>query len=90
MITANPRAPLPINEPIKQYAPGSPERAELKAALARVGSENVEIPLVIGGKEIRSGNTFEVRSPFEHHKVLARVHSAGPEHVQQTTRLGGA
>lgn len=81
MITANPRAPLPINEPIKQYAPGSAERNELKAALTRVGSEKIEIPLVIGGKEVRTGKTFEVRSPFDHHKVLATVHSAGPEQV---------
>lgn len=63
MISGNPRAPLAVNEPIKAYAPGSPERAELKAALTRVGSEQVEIPVVIGGKEIRTGKTFEVRSP---------------------------
>ena len=88
MITANPRVPLPINEPIKQYAPGSPERAELKAALARVGSEKVEIPLVINGKEIRTGKTFEVRSPFEHHKVLATAHAAGPEHVEMAITAG--
>ena len=88
MITANPRAPLPVNEPIKQYAPGSPEKAELKAALAKVGAEHVEIPLVIGGKEIRTGKTFEVRSPFDHHKVLATVHAAGPEHVAQAITAG--
>ena len=88
MITANARVPLPVNEPIKQYAPGSPERAELKTALARVGSEKVEIPLIIGGKEIRTGKTFEVRSPFEHHKVLATVHTAGPEHVEQAITAG--
>ena len=81
MITANPRAPLPINEPIKQYAPGSAERTELKAALTRVGAEKLEIPVVIGGKEVRTGKTFEVRSPFDHHKVLATVHAAGPEQV---------
>ncbi len=81
MITANPRAPLPVNEPIKQYAPGSTERTELKAALTRVGNEKIEIPIVIGGKEVRTGKMFEVRSPFDHHKVLATVHSAGPEQV---------
>jgi 1-pyrroline-5-carboxylate dehydrogenase len=81
MITANPRAPLPVNEPIKQYAPGSAERTELKAALTRVGNEKLEIPVIIGGKEVRTGKMFEVRSPFDHHKVLATVHSAGPEQV---------
>jgi 1-pyrroline-5-carboxylate dehydrogenase len=83
MSTASARVPMPTNEPIKQYAPGSPERAELKAALERVGREHVEIPLIIGGKEIRTGKTFEVRSPFEHRKVLATAHQASPEHVQQ-------
>lgn len=83
MSTSNPRAPLPHNEPILSYAPGSPEKAALKAALQKVGSEQVEIPVLIGGKEIRTGKTFEVRSPFDHQKVLATVHSAGPEHVEQ-------
>ena len=77
------RAPQPVNEPIKQYAPGSSERAELKAALDRVAAERVEIPVVIGGEEIHTGKTFEVRSPFDHQKVLAVVHAAGPEHVTQ-------
>ncbi|MFT3707363.1 MAG: L-glutamate gamma-semialdehyde dehydrogenase [Archangium sp.] len=88
MISANPRAPIPVNEPIKQYAPGSPEKAELKAALAKVGSEKIEIPVVIGGKEIRTGKTFEVRSPQEHHKVLATVHSAGPAEVEHAIKVG--
>lgn len=82
------RAPQPVNEPIKQYAPGSPERAELKTALTRVSSERVEIPVVIGGEEIHTGKTFEVRSPFDHSKVLAVVHSAGPEHVAQAIEAG--
>lgn len=83
MNTSNPRVPLPVNEPIKQYAPGSTEKAELKAALAKVGAERPEIPVIIGGKELRTGKTFEVRSPFDHHKVLATAHAAGPEHVEQ-------
>ena len=52
------RAPQPVNEPIKSYLPGSPERADLKAALETVGGEQVETPLIINGKEGRSGNTF--------------------------------
>jgi 1-pyrroline-5-carboxylate dehydrogenase len=88
MITANARAPVPQNEPIKQYAPGSSERVELKAALAQVASERPDIPLIIGGKEVRTGKTFEVRSPFEHRKVLATVHAAGPEHVEQAIAVG--
>ena len=75
-------APLPINEPIKSYAPGSPERAELKARLASMATEHVEIPLIIGGKEIRTSKTFNAVMPFKHSHVLATVHSAEPQHVQ--------
>ena len=75
--------PLPINEPIKSYAPGSPERVELKARLASMATEHVEIPLIIGGKEIRTGKTFNAVMPFKHSHVLATVHSAEPQHVQQ-------
>src|SRR5829696_5828997 len=52
------RVPTPINEPIKSYAPGSPERAELKTRLASMAGEHVEIPVIIGGKEVRTGKTF--------------------------------
>ena len=47
--------PPPVNEPVKSYAPGSPERAELKARLQRDGGRAVDIPLVIGGQEVRTG-----------------------------------
>jgi 1-pyrroline-5-carboxylate dehydrogenase len=76
------QVPLPINEPIKSYAPGSPERAELKARLASMATEHVDIPLIIGGKEIRTGKTFNAVMPFKHSHVLATVHSAEPQHVQ--------
>src|SRR6266568_3729846 len=49
--------PVPVNEPIKSYAPGSPERAELKARLEQMAAERIEIPIVVGGREIRSGET---------------------------------
>ena len=77
------RVPAPINEPIKSYAPGSPERAELKARLASMAGEHVEIPVIIGGKEIRTGKTFDAVMPFKHGHKLATVHSAGPADVQQ-------
>ena len=51
------RVPTPVNEPVKSYAPGSPERAELKARLETMSNERVDIPLIIGGREIRTGNT---------------------------------
>jgi 1-pyrroline-5-carboxylate dehydrogenase len=84
------RVPTAINEPIKSYAPGSPERAELKARLASMATEHVEIPLIIGGKEIRTGTTAKSVMPFKHSHVLADYHLASPEHVQQaiTAALG--
>ncbi|MCR4373376.1 MAG: L-glutamate gamma-semialdehyde dehydrogenase [Acidobacteria bacterium] len=77
------RVPAAVNEPIKSYAPGSPERAELKARLASMTTERVEIPLIIGGKEIRTGKTAQSVMPFQHGHVLAEYHMASPEHVQQ-------
>ncbi|NDG85382.1 MAG: L-glutamate gamma-semialdehyde dehydrogenase [Proteobacteria bacterium] len=77
------KVPNPVNEPILGYLKGSKERAELKAALAAIESEVVEIPCIIGGKEIRTGNLFEVRMPHEHQKVIARVHLAGKAEIAQ-------
>ena len=77
------RVPTAVNEPIKPYAPGSPERAELKARLASMATECVEIPLIIGGKEIRTGTTGRSVMPFKHSHVLAEYHMASPKHVQQ-------
>ena len=68
--------PPPVNEPVLSYAPGSPERAALKAALATVGGETLDIPIVVGGHEIRTGITVDVVSPHCHNRVLARVHQA--------------
>ncbi len=73
--------PRPFNEPIKDYAPGSPERASLEAEIARQSSEVIEIPCVIGGERIFSGNVWELTMPCDHSHVLARVHMAGEEHV---------
>ena len=77
------RVPQPINDPNRTYAPGSPERAELKARLKSMASEKIEIPLVIGGKEIRTGKIEKSVMPHDHQHVLAEYHKAGPEHVQQ-------
>jgi 1-pyrroline-5-carboxylate dehydrogenase len=68
--------PHPRNEPILSYAPGVPERATLKAALGAVGAQPIEIPAVVGGREVRTGDTHDVVSPHCHHRVLARVHQA--------------
>lgn len=72
----------PDNEPVKSYAPGSPEKAELKKTLAQLSSEEWDIPLIIGGKEIRTGNTGKVVMPHDHRHVLATYHKAGEKEVQ--------
>jgi 1-pyrroline-5-carboxylate dehydrogenase len=77
------RVPQPVNEPNRSYAPGSPERAELKARLKTMAAERLEIPLVIGGREIRTGRTASSVMPHNHKHVLAEYHLAGPEHVAQ-------
>lgn len=76
------RVPLPVNEPVLSYAPGSAERAALKARLASLAGEELEIPLVIGGREVRSGRLADVRAPHRHAHRLARFHQAGPAEVE--------
>src|ERR1041384_334143 len=83
MIQAHLKVPTPINEPVKTYAPGSAERTELKAALAKQSSEKLEIPLFIGGKEVRTGKQIEAKSPHRHQQVIAQVHEAGTAEVEK-------
>src|SRR6185503_19615211 len=77
------RVPQPVNDPNRSYAPGSPERADLKARLKTMAAERLDIPLVIGGREIRTGRTAQSVMPHDHKHVLADYHLAGPEQVQQ-------
>jgi len=78
----NRRVPPPVNEPVKSYAPGSPERAELKTRLRSMSSERTDIPLIIGGQEIHTGELAESVMPHNHRHVLANWHRAGAEHVE--------
>jgi 1-pyrroline-5-carboxylate dehydrogenase len=75
--------PKPANEPVKDYAPGSPEREELQRRLRELENDRIEIPSVIGGKDVKTGNTFEAVEPHRKEHVLADVHAAGPEQVEQ-------
>ncbi len=84
------RVPDPVNEPTRTYAPGSPERAELKARLASMAAEKIEIPLVIGGREIRTGHIEKAVMPHNHRHVLAEYHMAGPEHIEQAIAAAAA
>jgi 1-pyrroline-5-carboxylate dehydrogenase len=75
--------PLPENEPILGYAPGSTEKTELKAALARLSGDALEIPLIIGGKEVRTGKLAACRVPHAHAQTLATYHQAGAREVRR-------
>src|SRR5262245_54829156 len=84
------RVPPPVNEPIRSYAPCTSERATLKARLTQMAAEKIEIPLVIGGKDIRTGTTAKVVMPHDHHHVLGDYHKASPEHVLQAIEAARA
>src|SRR5882757_4413115 len=75
------RVPPPVNEPIKSYGPGSPERASLKARLKTMAAETIDMPLIIGGKEIRTGDTSPSVMPHDHKHVLGTYHKATEKHV---------
>ncbi len=76
------RAPPAHNEPIHDYAPGSPERARLQRRLDQMRSERIEVPLVIGGKDVTTGDLKQAVMPHAKDHVLADVHQGGAEHVQ--------
>lgn len=71
----------PKNEPVKNYSPGSKEKRELQAELDSLASTEIDIPLIIGGKEVRTGNTDVVVMPHDHGHVLARYHKASEKEV---------
>jgi 1-pyrroline-5-carboxylate dehydrogenase len=83
------RVPPPVNEPNKAYLPGSPERAELKARLAQMAAETVDIPIIIGGHEIRTGRLARAVMPHNHRHVLAQWHAADATHVEQAIAAAG-
>ena len=84
------RVPTPINDPNKTYAPGSPEKLELKARLKSMAGEKIDIPLIIGGREIRTGTTGKTVMPHDHAHVLAEFHMATPEHIAQAIAASAA
>ena len=73
--------PTPVNEPVLGYAPGSPERVELKAELTKQENEILEIPCIINGQEVFTGDVVEQVMPHDHSHVIARVHMAGEKEV---------
>ena len=82
MLNAYFQVPQPYNEPPLDYAPGSPERKALKNKLAELKSQQIEIPLIIGGKEIKNGETAELRAPHDHNLKLGVYHKANQKEVE--------
>lgn len=76
--------PFPTNEPVLEYKEGSKEKAELKAALKELSEQYIEIPVMIGGEEIKTGTTVEITAPFDHSIKLGKYHQAGPEEIQKS------
>lgn len=75
--------PAPANEPVKSYAPGSPERAALKKALADLKKKSLDIPMYIGGKAVRTGNTRTLHPPHELSHTLGQFHMGTAQHAHQ-------
>ncbi|MBX2933191.1 MAG: L-glutamate gamma-semialdehyde dehydrogenase [Ferruginibacter sp.] len=73
--------PMPVNEPVLNYAPGSKEKLALKAVLKELKSTKVDVPMYIGSEEVRTGNTHAIRPPHEHKHVLGHYHVGEAKHV---------
>jgi 1-pyrroline-5-carboxylate dehydrogenase len=80
------RIPEPANEPVLSYAPGSPEREALRKRIAEMKAETVDIPAIIGGEEVRTGDTAEIRPPHELGHVLGVYHKCGPDEVERAVQ----
>ena len=80
------RPPPPQNEPVKSYAPGTPEREELRVRLQQMQSDRIDAPMVIGGEEVRTRETFEAVMPHDKDHVLATVHKGDARHVEKAIK----
>ncbi len=78
--------PIPKNEPIWTYGPGSAEKKSLKAKLAELKGQEIEIPIIIGGKEVKTGNLAECRMPHDHKHLLGTYHKAGEKEVDDAIK----
>ena len=81
MLSARVEVPPPVNEPVLSYAPGSPERAKLQAALRDLAAREVDVPMFIDGREVRTGKTHAIRAPHRHAQTLGAWHAGDASHV---------
>ncbi len=84
------RVPEPVNEPVKNYKPGSPEILALDATIEEMLGQEIEIPIIIGGEEIRTGDMGDCRCPHDHGHLLGRYHKAGPAEVEKAVKAAAA
>lgn len=77
------KVPVSVNEPVKQYASGSPERKELQAMLKTMRAKQIDIPMYIGNKEVRSNNKVRIAPPHDHKHTLGYFHKSDKKHVEQ-------
>ena len=75
--------PIPINEPVKGYAPGSKEKLELQQQLQRLKQVELDIPMYINGQEVRTGKTQRISPPHDHQRTLGHFHAGDKTHVAQ-------
>ena len=73
--------PMPANEPVLSYAPGSPEKKRLKEVLTELKKEKIDVPMYIGNEEVRTGKTMELRPPHERKHLLGQFHIGEAKHV---------
>jgi 1-pyrroline-5-carboxylate dehydrogenase len=81
-MSGNIEVPIPVNEPVRMYPPGTPERTALKAKLKELSSQELDVPLVIGGEEVRTGKTAKNIMPHNHQHALATCHWGGQEDIE--------
>ena len=81
------QVPVAINEPVLNYAPGSPERASIKAALKKMRSEVRDIPMYIDGKAVRSEKQGQIRPPHDHQAIVGNYHVGNKSHVEAAAFL---
>ena len=77
------KVPTPINEPVKSYSPGSSERKEVLDTYKKMIKENIEIPMYINGKDVKSDKTTAISPPHDHKNIVANYHLANESHVSQ-------
>src|SRR4051812_34836426 len=80
------KVPVAVNEPIKQYAPGSAERKDLQAMLKELRNKEMDIPMYIGGKEVRSDKKVRIAPPHDHKHTLGHFHKSEKVHIEQAIK----